>query len=91
MPLSKVSVSVVLKEKPVSVFSVSEESTVEAAVGEMNRNHIGSLIIKRDAQVVGIFPERDVLPRVVATGRDSKVTLVRDVMTKDFQFITKDT
>ena len=40
---------------------------------------------------MGMFTERDVLTRVVAAGRDSKVTAVRDVMTKDYLSISKDT
>jgi CBS domain-containing protein len=57
----------------------------------MNRQRIGSIIVKEGDGVVGMFTERDVLTRVVAAGRDSKVTAVRDVMTKDYLSISKDT
>jgi CBS domain-containing protein len=67
------------------------DATVDVAVSEMNRQRIGSIIVKEGDSVVGMFTERDVLTRVVAAGRDSKVTVVRDVMTKDYLSISKDT
>ncbi|MEO0510394.1 MAG: CBS domain-containing protein [Verrucomicrobiota bacterium] len=91
MPLKKVSVSVLLKEKSSSVYCVSEETTVDAAVAEMNRYRIGSIMVKKDGKIVGIFTERDVLTRLVSAGRDPKTTDVREVMTRDFKQIQPDT
>ena len=91
MPLNKVCVTILLKEKSSSVYCIAVDSTVDAAVSEMNRQRVGSIIVKDSDRVVGIFTERDVLTRVVAAGRDPKVTSVREVMTSDFLSITKDT
>tara|TARA_R110002111_G_scaffold32187_2_gene65324 strand:+ start:120 stop:572 length:453 start_codon:yes stop_codon:yes gene_type:complete len=91
MPLNKVSVSILLSEKKSSIFSVSEEVTVDEAVFEMNRQRIGSILVLRNDVVCGIFTERDVLTRIVSAGRDPKATLVGNVMTQDFQSITQDT
>ena len=91
MPLNKVSVSILLSEKGASVFCVTEETTVDEAVSEMNRQRIGSIVVKKGEAVCGIFTERDVLTRVVSAGRDPKVTLVREVMTESFQRICSDT
>lgn len=91
MPLSKVSVSVLLSEKNASIYCIDAERTVAVAVEEMNRHRIGSLVVKSSEQVCGIFTERDILTRVISTGRDPSITLVREVMTKDFQFISPET
>lgn len=91
MPLNKVSVSILLSEKSSSVYCISGESTVAHAVSEMNRQRIGSIVVKESEAVCGIFTERDVLTRVVSAGRDPQTTLVREVMTENFQFITPDT
>ena len=91
MPLNKVSVTILLKEKSTSVYCIAPDSTVDAAVSEMNRQRIGSIIVKDADEVVGIFTERDVLTRVVAAGRDPKASTVREVMTADFLSITKET
>jgi CBS domain-containing protein len=91
MPLNKVSVSIVLKEKSSSVHCIAVDSTIDAAVAEMNLQRIGSVMVKDSERVVGIFTERDVLTRVVSDGRDPKTTPVREVMTEQFKFITRDT
>lgn len=91
MPLNKVSVVTLLKEKSSSVFCIAASATVDAAVAEMNRQRIGSVVVKDADRVVGIFTERDVLTRVVSAARDPKTTLVQEVMTKDFESIKEDT
>ena len=55
----------------------------------MNRQRVGSIIVKDAETVVGIFTERDVLTRIVAAGRDPKTTTVSEVMTPDFLSITQ--
>ena len=91
MPLNKVSVTILLKEKSTSVYCIAVDSTVDAAVSEMNRQRVGSIVVKDGDKVAGIFTERDVLTRIVAAGRDPKATAVKEVMTADFLSITKDT
>ena len=91
MPLNKVSVSIVLKEKSSSVHCIAVDSTIDAAVAEMNLQRIGSVMVKDSERVVGIFTERDVLTRGGSDGRDPKTTPVREVMTEQFKFITRDT
>jgi CBS domain-containing protein len=91
MALKKVSISSILSEKSDSLYTIPVNSTVETAVSEMNRQRIGSIVVKDGEKCVGIFTERDVLTRVVAGGRDPKSTPLSDVMTRDFKFIAPDT
>ena len=91
MPLNKVPVTILLKDKSTSVYCIAVNSTVDAAVSEMNRQRVGSIIVKDAEKVVGVFTERDVLTRIVAAGRDPKTTPVSEVMTADFLSIKKDT
>ena len=91
MALKKISVSTLLREKTSSVYCIAERSTVASAVAEMNRQRVGSVMVKDLEKVVGIFTERDVLVRVVSAANDPATTLVRDVMTRDFVSITVDT
>jgi CBS domain-containing protein len=84
MPLNKVTVTILLNDKTDSVYCISVDSMVDAAVSEMNRQRVGSILVLEAKRVVGIFTERDVLTRIVATGRDPKTTPVREVMTADF-------
>lgn len=71
----------VLAAKGGTVHTTSPDTTVLDATRVMNEHKIGSLIVMKDNQVVGIFTERDVLRRVVAETRDPATTRVGEVMT----------
>ena len=85
MPLNKVFVSRLLSEKSASIFYVTDKTSIEQAVSEMNRQRIVSVVIKKGCSICGIFTERGVLTRVLTAGRDSKATQVREVMTECIQ------
>ncbi len=74
-------ITVILDRKGRNVFAVSSTSSVAAAVVEMNRHRVGSVLIIDHGRLVGIFTERDVLRRVVGVGLDPSQALVADVMT----------
>lgn len=71
----------ILEHKGREVASVAADCSVLDAAREMNRRHIGSVIVARDSGLVGIFTERDILVRVVAEGRDPANVVVGEVMT----------
>ena len=85
MPLNKVSVSKLLSEKSASIFYVTEETSIEQVVSEMNRQRIVSVVVKKSRSICGIFTERGVLTRVLSAGRDLKVTQLCEVMTECIQ------
>ena len=73
----------VLRIKGQRVFSITPAATVLDAVKEMNSNRIGALLVMDKGVLVGIFTERDILTRVVATERNSVDLKVAEVMTSD--------
>ena len=84
MLLSKVSISRLLSEKCAPIFCVTKEKYIEQAVSGMNRQRIGSIVVKKGSFVCGIFTKRDVLTRVVSAGPDPKATQVRELMSESF-------
>ncbi len=72
---------VLLSHKDRSIASVPLTATVDDAVAVMNENGTGSVLVMEKDRLAGIFTERDVLVRVVATHRDPAATAVADVMT----------
>ncbi len=81
----------VLASKGSSVYSVAPEVTVLDAVRKMNQERVGALLVCVSNELVGIFTERDVLSRVVDTGRDPTSTKVVEVMTSEVETVRSST
>lgn len=75
------SISTLLESKGGAIRTVPSSVTVAAAVQEMNRHKIGAILVMNEANLAGIFTERDVLTRVVAGSLDPKTTPITAVMT----------
>ena len=84
MDLQNISISFILNEKSSSVYCVDVAETVAEAVGLMNRESIGSVMVIKNGKYVGIFTERDVLNRVISARLNAEKTRVEKVMTSDF-------
>jgi CBS domain-containing protein len=63
------------------VVTIDDSVTVKEAADVMNKFEIGCLIAVRKGKAMGILTERDILKRIVAGGKDSIKTRVKDVMT----------
>ena len=63
---------------------VAELSETAADVARRMRDfHVGCVVVVREARVVGILTDRDLVLRVMAEGRDPLETRVEDVVTYD--------
>lgn len=71
----------VVSQRPL-VVAKPTMSVFEAAVA-MREKGVGSVVIEEKGQLAGIFTERDLLNRVVASGKNPEKTALSDVMTKD--------
>jgi CBS domain-containing protein len=69
-----------LKPKPAA--TLREMGTIRAAVQLMLDRRLGAVLVERDARVVGIFTERDLVRRVVAAGIGLD-RAIEEVMTPD--------
>lgn len=68
-------------------IALSESATVKDAMQAMKRQHRGCILITKDGTVrsplIGIFTERDVLLKIIDSGRNPATVPLRDVMTFD--------
>ncbi len=69
-----------LRNRSGPVVVVGGSASVLDAARLMDRRDVGAVVVEEAGTMVGIFSERDLLRRVVATGRDPAATRVRDVM-----------
>jgi CBS domain-containing protein len=62
-------------------YTVDANMSVLEAARFMMEHNIGAVPVLRDGDLVGIFSERDIMNRVVASGRLPGTTKVSEVMT----------
>ncbi len=67
------------------------DATIQQAAQEMLRHHIGAVLIVENGQTIGIVTERDINYRAVATGKDSSVTPLAAIMTREPTMIPPET
>ena len=63
--------------------SIGASASVVEAARLMREEHIGSLPITENEQLVGMITDRDITTRVVAEAADLNLTSVRDVYSRD--------
>ena len=73
-------------------FSFTLESTVSEIADMMDLKDIGAVpIINQDNLLIGILSERDIVRKLVKTGRDSDLVTAHDIMTKEIKSVQLDT
>lgn len=61
--------------------TVEPTASIQEAAQRMKTHNVGSLPVTIDTRLVGTITDRDIAIRVIAEGRDPRITLVRDAMT----------
>ena len=70
--------------------SIGASASVVEAARLMRDEHIGSLPITDDEELVGMITDRDITTRVVAAAADPKMTSVGDVVSRDLISVEPD-
>jgi CBS domain-containing protein len=71
----------ILKTKGSNVFSILPNCSVYEALQIMGEKNIGALMVIEDGQLKGIFSERDYARKIVLVNRNSRDTLISEIMT----------
>ena len=66
-----------------NLITASSDALVLDVAVTMSEGRVGAIPIMEDERLVGIFSERDLMTRVVVSGRDPRATRISDVMTHD--------
>ena len=80
-------VSDILSRKGSNSISVLPETTVFDALKIMADNNIGSVIVMKDEEYLGIVTERDYSRKVILKGKNSTDTKVAEIMSDDLPHI----
>ena len=73
-----------------NIISILPETSVVEATRIMSTRDISSILIKTGDDYVGIFTDRDVMRKVVASGLDPNDTVVREIMSFPLITISED-
>jgi CBS domain-containing protein len=79
-------VAEILKDKGDAVYAIGPELTVGEACGELDRLHVGALMVCNNDKVVGVLSERDVVKAVARDGQAALNQPVSAVMTSEVVF-----
>ena len=71
----------ILKNKGKNVYSVTPDTSVYDALTIMGQKNIGALMVIEGEELKGIFSERDYARKVVLVNRNSRETLISEIMT----------
>ncbi|MFH1589949.1 MAG: CBS domain-containing protein [archaeon] len=69
-----------MTNKPVTA---SSDLSVTECAKLMKKYKVGSLLIKEDAQIIGIITEKDFVIKILAKGKNPEELLARDIMETD--------
>ena len=72
------------------LLTAPPDTTVSQAAKLMAKKNVGAVMVVEEERLIGIFTERDAVFRVIAKGRDTKTTLLADVMTTAPQTVDPD-
>jgi CBS domain-containing protein len=80
----------ILEGKQGQVISVTPETPVLEVIRLMAEHGIGSVLVMRDGQLLGIATERDYARKVILKGRSSQSTPVSEIMSSPVVTIPPD-
>jgi len=69
---------------------INHKLTVEQAAKMMAENDIGSIPVEKNDKLIGMITDRDITIRVIATGKNPKVTKVSECMTEGINYCFDD-
>ncbi len=75
--------SVLLKDKGGTTFSISANNSGFECACKMNEHGVGALLVLDNDKLVGIISERDLIRKILGSTIDPKSVKVEQLMTKD--------
>ena len=64
-----------------NLITTEYNATIQEAAKIMEEKKIGSLLVKKEGEIIGIFSETDVVRRAVAVGLDAKTVTIESLIT----------
>jgi CBS domain-containing protein len=85
-----ITVSMLLKQKGDSVWTINPDATILDALVKMTKKNVGALVVEENGEIKGIFSERDFARKTAETRAADLISPVKDLMTKKVYTVTSD-
>jgi CBS domain-containing protein len=72
-----------LKKRNSTIYQLAPSITVFEALQQLAKYEVGAMLVMEQGKLVGVMSERDYSRKVALQGRNSKTTLVADIMTRE--------
>ncbi|MDH3514141.1 MAG: CBS domain-containing protein [Gammaproteobacteria bacterium] len=72
------------------VVLLDENKTTQEAAALMSEKHIGSVVVTRNSEVVGLFTERDLIRQVICERRNPEKVTIKEVMRTKVPMVDQD-
>ena len=79
------------KKRNPTMYQVAPSVTVFEALQLLAQYEVGAILVMDQGKMVGVMSERDYSRKVALQGRNSKETLVADIMTREVITVTPQT
>lgn len=79
------------KKRSPTMYQVAPSVTVFEALQMLAQYEVGAILVMDQGKLVGVVSERDYSRKVALQGRNSKETLVADIMTREVITVTPQT
>ncbi len=83
-------VNELLSRKGSGIVSIQSGATVYEALRIMAANNIGALLVIENDKLCGVFSERDYARKIILNDKNSRETLLKDVMSTRLFTVTPD-
>lgn len=80
-----------LKKRNNTIYQLAPSITVFEALQLLAKYEVGAMLVMDQGKLAGVVSERDYTRKVALQGRNSKTTLVADIMTRDLVTVTPQT
>lgn len=81
----------ILQSKGRDVFAIAPETTVFEAIRQLADRNVGALLVMDGSHLLGVFSERDYTRKIALQGRNSRETLVGEVVSHEILCASPDT
>lgn len=78
-----------ITKKGTGIYSIPPDATVYSALEMMEEKNVGSLVVKDNGRILGLFTERDNARKVILKGRTPKEMTVREAMIRTLYSVNK--